>query len=37
LPDFSNAKPLIGNLPLEEWPLAPDTLAAWEARVYVFS
>jgi oligo-1,6-glucosidase len=37
LPDFSKAKPLIGNLPQEEWPLAPDTLAAWEARVYVLA
>jgi oligo-1,6-glucosidase len=37
LPDFSKATPLIGNLPLEEWPLAPDTLAAWETRVYVLS
>ena len=35
LPDLSQAKPLIGNLPVEEWPLASDTLAAWEARVYV--
>ncbi len=34
LPDFSQAQALIGNLPVEEWPLAPDTLAAWEARVY---
>jgi oligo-1,6-glucosidase len=37
LPDFSKATPLIGNLPHEEWPLAPDTLAAWETRVYVLS
>ena len=37
LPDISKATPLIGNLPLEEWHLAPDTLAAWEARVYVLS
>ena len=37
LPDFSNATPLIGNLPIEEWPLAADTLAAWEARVYVLA
>ena len=37
LPDFSNATPLIGNLPKEEWPLAADTLAAWEARVYVLT
>ncbi len=37
LPDFSNATPLIGNLPKEEWPLAADTLAAWEARVYVLA
>ena len=37
LPDFSNAMPLIGNLPKEEWPLAADTLAAWEARVYVLT
>jgi oligo-1,6-glucosidase len=37
LPDLSNATPLIGNLPKEEWPLAPDTLAAWEARVYVLN
>jgi oligo-1,6-glucosidase len=37
LPDFSQAKALIGNLPVEEWPLAPDTLAAWETRVYVLA
>jgi oligo-1,6-glucosidase len=37
LPDFSQAQALIGNLPVEEWPLAPDTLAAWEARVYVLA
>ena len=37
LPDFSNATPLIGNLPKDEWPLAADTLAAWEARVYVLT
>ncbi len=37
LPDFAKATPLIGNLPTEEWPLAPDTLAAWEARVYVLA
>ncbi len=37
LPDFSNATPLIGNLPQEEWSLAADTLAAWEARVYVLN
>jgi oligo-1,6-glucosidase len=37
LPDFSNATPLIGNLPKEEWPLAADTLAAWEARVYILA
>jgi len=34
LPDLSSATPLIGNLPFEEWPMAPDTLAAWETRVY---
>jgi len=28
---------LIGNLPIDEWPLAADTLAAWEARVYVLT
>jgi oligo-1,6-glucosidase len=37
LPDFANATPLIGNLPIDEWPLAADTLAAWEARVYVLT
>jgi len=37
LPDFSKATALIGNLPKEEWPLAADTLAAWEARVYVLA
>ena len=37
LPVFHNAMPLIGNLPLEEWSLAADTLAAWEARVYVLA
>ena len=37
LPDFSNATPLIGNLPKDEWPLAADTLAAWEARVYLLT
>ena len=37
LPDFSKARPLIGNLPKEEWALAADTLAAWEARVYVLA
>ena len=37
LPDFFNATPLIGNLPKEEWSLAADTLAAWEARVYVLT
>jgi len=35
LPDFSAATPLIGNLPTPEWAMSPDTLAAWEARVYV--
>jgi oligo-1,6-glucosidase len=34
LPDLSGAKPMIGNLPFEEWSMATDTLAAWEARVY---
>jgi len=34
LPDRSIAEPLIGNLPFDEWALAPDTLAAWEARVW---
>jgi hypothetical protein len=34
LPDLQAAEPLIGNLPLDEWPLSPDTLAAWEARAY---
>ena len=37
LPDFSAATPLIGNLPSSEWAMAPDTLAAWEARVYVLA
>ena len=37
LPDFSTASPLIGNLPSAEWAMAPDTLAAWEARVYVLA
>jgi orotate phosphoribosyltransferase len=31
------ASPLIGNLPSAEWAMAPDTLAAWEARVYVLA
>lgn len=35
LPDFEQAQPLIGNLAFEEWTQAQDTLAAWEARVYV--
>ena len=34
LPVLDGAKPLIGNLPFEEWPMSPDTLAAWEARAY---
>ena len=34
LPDRNSAEPIIGNLPFEEWALAPDTLAAWEARVW---
>ena len=34
LPDLRAAIPLIGNLPFEEWPMAPDTLASWEARAY---
>jgi oligo-1,6-glucosidase len=37
LPEFSSATPLIGNLPANEWEMAPDTLAAWEARVYVLA
>jgi len=37
LPDFSTATPLIGNLPAPEWAMAPDTLAAWEARVYLMA
>ena len=37
LPDFSAATPLIGNLSSSEWAMAPDTLAAWEARVYVLA
>jgi oligo-1,6-glucosidase len=37
LPDFSTATPLIGNLPTPEWAMAPDTLAAWEARVYLMA
>ena len=37
LPDFSAATPLIGNLPTPEWAMSPDTLAAWEARVYVLA
>jgi hypothetical protein len=28
---------LIGNLPIDEWPMAADTLAAWEARAYWLS
>lgn len=35
LPDLRAATPLIGNLPFEEWPMSPDTLAAWEARAYL--
>ena len=34
LPTLKGAKPLIGNLPFDEWQMAPDTLAAWEARAY---
>ena len=34
LPDLKGAEPLIGNLPFSEWQMAPDTLAAWEARAY---
>jgi oligo-1,6-glucosidase len=34
LPSLAQARPLIGNLPFDEWPQAPDTLAAWEARAY---
>ena len=34
LPDLKGAEPLIGNLPFDEWQMAPDTLAAWEARAY---
>ena len=34
LPSLSGAVPLIGNLPIDEWPMAADTLAAWEARAY---
>lgn len=34
LPERHSAEPLIGNLPFDEWALAPDTLAAWEARVW---
>ena len=37
LPDFSAATPLIGNLPTPEGAMSPDTLAAWEARVYVLA
>ena len=37
LPDFSTATPLLGNLPTPEWAMAPDTLAAWEARVYLMA
>ena len=37
LPDFSDATPLIGNLPTLEWAMSPDTLAAWEARVYMLT
>ena len=37
LPDFSTATPFIGNLPTDEWAMAPDTLAAWEARVYLLT
>ena len=32
LPDLRSAQPLIGNRPLQEWALAPDALAPWEAR-----
>jgi oligo-1,6-glucosidase len=34
LPDRSGAEPLIGNLHFDEWALAPNTLAAWEARAW---
>lgn len=37
LPSLHRAQALIGNLPCEEWPQAPDTLAAWEARAYWLS
>jgi oligo-1,6-glucosidase len=37
LPNFESAQPLIGNLAFEEWAQAQDTLAAWEARVYVLT
>lgn len=34
LPSLKGAEPLLGNLPFAEWQMAPDTLAAWEARAY---
>jgi oligo-1,6-glucosidase len=34
LPSIHGATPLIGNLPFAEWPMAPDTLAAWETRAW---
>jgi oligo-1,6-glucosidase len=37
LPSLKGAVPLIGNLPFDEWQMASDTLAAWEARAYWLS
>ena len=37
LPDLKGAEPLIGNLAFDEWLMASDTLAAWEARAYWLS
>ncbi len=37
LPSLKGAEPLIGNLPFDEWQMASDTLAAWEARAYWLS
>jgi len=37
LPSLKGAVPLIGNLPFDDWQMASDTLAAWEARAYWLS
>ncbi len=37
LPNLKGAEPLIGNLPFDDWQMAPDNLTAWEARAYWLS